>query len=105
MAPTNPPPQPPACVAEEAYEIVRKEGRGKYSEVFSGVQQPSGEQCIIKILKPVKKKKIKREIKVRPPPFFPLGVCCRVACGGFNSRTWQVKGREGSVAVEQGWGG
>lgn len=50
--------------SQEAYEIVRKEGRGKYSEVFSGVQQPSGEQCIIKILKPVKKKKIKREIKI-----------------------------------------
>lgn len=92
---------------QDNYEILRKVGRGKYSEVFEGVnvaalgQQPSqqqqqqsssssapaaasatssstdppiagpgritqsvGEKCIIKVLKPVKKKKIKREIKI-----------------------------------------
>ena len=52
--------------AQERYEIVRKLGRGKYSEVFEGVvvdtTPPS--KCVIKILKPVKKKKIKREIKI-----------------------------------------
>lgn len=40
-----------------------KVGRGKYSEVFEGIST-SNERCIIKILKPVKKKKIKREIKI-----------------------------------------
>jgi len=46
------------------YEIVRKVGRGKYSEVFEGVNINNNEKCIIKILKPVKKKKIRREIKI-----------------------------------------
>ena len=39
-------------------------GRGKYSEVFEGVNVSTNTRCIIKILKPVKKKKIKREIKI-----------------------------------------
>jgi len=49
---------------QENYEVIRKIGRGKYSEVFDGVSVVSGERCVIKILKPVKKKKIKREIKI-----------------------------------------
>ena len=44
--------------------MVRKVGRGKYSEVFEGVRVADGMKVIIKILKPVKKKKIKREIKI-----------------------------------------
>ncbi|KAH8925429.1 Pkinase-domain-containing protein [Atractiella rhizophila] len=48
----------------ENYEIVKKVGRGKYSEVFQGVDLEHGNTCVIKVLKPVKKKKIKREIKV-----------------------------------------
>ncbi|KAK9473776.1 casein kinase II subunit alpha [Dipodascopsis tothii] len=46
------------------YEIVRKMGRGKYSEVFEGVNVVNQQKCVIKVLKPVKKKKIKREIKI-----------------------------------------
>jgi len=103
---------------QEGYEVVRKVGRGKYSEVFEvsarrwgeqvarlvgrgcfvcsvhdcgarqsamlpraglpsspmhqqptkrtlqGICVPSNSRCIIKILKPVKKKKIRREIKI-----------------------------------------
>lgn len=50
---------------QDDYEVVRKVGRGKYSEVFEGVRAQAVEQkCIVKILKPVKKKKIKREIKI-----------------------------------------
>ena len=37
--------------------MVRKVGRGKYSEVFEGINVVTNKQCIIKILKPVKKKK------------------------------------------------
>jgi len=37
--------------------VVRKVGRGKYSEVFEGINVVTNKQCIIKILKPVKKKK------------------------------------------------
>ena len=73
--------------SQDHYEIVRKVGRGKYSEVsatlddlltpetrphannpdrkvFEGVHIVNDEKCIIKVLKPVKKKKIKREIKI-----------------------------------------
>ncbi|XP_022752296.1 casein kinase II subunit alpha-4, chloroplastic-like [Durio zibethinus] len=60
----------PLCTASEFkseqddYEVVRKVGGGKYSEVFEGVHCTDNEKCIIKILKPVKKNKIKREIKI-----------------------------------------
>lgn len=43
---------------QDEYEVVRKVGRGKYSEVFEGVHLTDNEKCIIKILKPVKKKKV-----------------------------------------------
>eukprot|EP00879_Flechtneria_rotunda_P001913 GHRR01002086.1.p1 GENE.GHRR01002086.1~~GHRR01002086.1.p1 ORF type:complete len:363 (+),score=83.34 GHRR01002086.1:291-1379(+) len=49
---------------QDNYEVVRKVGRGKYSEVFEGVCVANNQRCIIKILKPVKKKKIRREIKI-----------------------------------------
>lgn len=46
------------------YEVVKKIGRGKYSEVFAGFNVRNGYKCVVKVLKPVKKKKIKREIKI-----------------------------------------
>ncbi|EGV65517.1 Casein kinase II subunit alpha' [Yamadazyma tenuis] len=46
------------------YEIVNKIGRGKYSEVFEGVNVVNDEPCVIKVLKPVKMKKIYREVKI-----------------------------------------
>jgi casein kinase II subunit alpha len=49
---------------QDNYEVVRKVGRGKYSDVFEGINTLNSEKCIVKILKPVKKKKIKREIKI-----------------------------------------
>lgn len=45
------------CVSSRA-------GRGKYSEVFEGINIVNYQKCVIKVLKPVKKKKIKREIKI-----------------------------------------
>mmetsp|Transcript_30743 Transcript_30743/g.63993 ORF Transcript_30743/g.63993 Transcript_30743/m.63993 type:complete len:102 (-) Transcript_30743:1076-1381(-) len=42
---------------QEDYEVIRKIGRGKYSEVFEGVNVGNNSKCVIKILKPVKKKK------------------------------------------------
>lgn len=50
--------------ALENYEVVRKIGRGKYSEVFEGINIVNYQKCVVKVLKPVKKKKIKREIKI-----------------------------------------
>jgi casein kinase II subunit alpha len=49
---------------QDDYEICKKVGRGKYSEAFLGVHMHSNCKCVIKILKPVMKKKIKREIKI-----------------------------------------
>ncbi len=49
---------------QESYEIIRKIGRGKYSEVFEGMDITTLNKIIIKCLKPVKRKKIKREIKI-----------------------------------------
>jgi len=43
---------------QDDYEVVRKIGRGKYSEVFEGINVNNNERCVIKILKPVKKKKV-----------------------------------------------
>ncbi|WZZ85972.1 hypothetical protein YC2023_114551 [Brassica napus] len=44
---------------QDDYEVVRKVERGKYSEVFEGINMNSNGKCVIKILKTVKKKKIK----------------------------------------------
>ena len=52
------------CSDQDRYEIVCKIGRGKYSEVFEGFNVKEDKKVVIKILKPVKKKKIKREIKI-----------------------------------------
>ncbi|CAI4064034.1 hypothetical protein N7582_002563 [Saccharomyces uvarum] len=46
------------------YEIINKIGRGKYSEVFSGRCVVNNQKCVIKVLKPVKMKKIYRELKI-----------------------------------------
>lgn len=46
------------------YEIISKIGRGKYSEVFQGVNVLNDEPCVVKVLKPVKVKKIYREVKI-----------------------------------------
>ena len=48
----------------ENYSLVRKLGRGKYSEVFQAVDTRNDAKVVIKILKPVNKKKIRREIKI-----------------------------------------
>ncbi|KAJ7647268.1 kinase-like domain-containing protein [Roridomyces roridus] len=48
----------------DRYEVVRRLGGGKYSEVFEGIDTVTSDRCVIKVLKPVAPKKIKREIKV-----------------------------------------
>jgi casein kinase II subunit alpha len=50
--------------SQDNYEIIKKIGRGKYSEVYEGINTANGERIVIKILKPVKKTKIRREIKI-----------------------------------------
>ncbi|OMJ75754.1 hypothetical protein SteCoe_25018 [Stentor coeruleus] len=47
-----------------SYIVHQKLGRGKYSEVFLGTHLPTNKKVVIKLLKPVKKKKIFREVKI-----------------------------------------
>jgi len=49
---------------QDDYEIIKKMGRGKYSEVFEGINILNNQRVVIKVLKPVKKRKIQREIKI-----------------------------------------
>ena len=44
----------------DRYQIIKKVGRGKYSEVFKGIDMKTGEAVSIKYLKPVRFTKIKR---------------------------------------------
>ena len=48
----------------DPYQIQQKLGRGKYSEVFQGVNVENNQPCVIKILKPVRQEKIFRETKI-----------------------------------------
>jgi len=54
----------PTWREQDDYQIIRKIGRGKYSEVFDGMDMKTTTLVVVKILKPVKKKKIQREIKI-----------------------------------------
>jgi len=46
------------------YWITKKLGRGKYSEVYESINANNNEKCVVKVLKPIKKRKIKKEVKV-----------------------------------------
>ena len=75
---------------QDDYQLVRKLGRGKYSEVFEAINVNNNERCVVKILKPVKKKKIKREIKI-----------LENLRGGPNIITLQVRFSDFSSATRQ----
>mmetsp|Transcript_11085 Transcript_11085/g.18572 ORF Transcript_11085/g.18572 Transcript_11085/m.18572 type:complete len:303 (+) Transcript_11085:247-1155(+) len=58
---------------QDDYEFMMKLGRGRYSEVFSAIDLLSNKKVVVKILKPVKRMKVRREIhileNVRGGPF------------------------------------
>ena len=39
------------CSNQDNYQLVRKLGRGKYSEVFEGINVTNNEKVVIKVLK------------------------------------------------------
>ena len=49
---------------QDSYELIRKIGRGKYSDVYEGINSENDNFIVVKVLKPVKKMKIRREIKI-----------------------------------------
>ena len=51
---------------QEDYEIIKKIGRGKYSEVYEGININNDKRVVIKVLKPVKKKENKKRNKNSP---------------------------------------
>jgi casein kinase II subunit alpha len=48
----------------DPYQVNLKLGRGKYSEVYQGVNTFNNQPCVLKILKPVRTEKIFRETKI-----------------------------------------
>lgn len=40
-----------SCRQQDDYQLVRKLGRGKYSEVFEAINITNNEKCVVKILK------------------------------------------------------
>ena len=48
----------------DRFELIGKIGRGKYSEVYEGIDSDNDNRVVVKILKPVKEEKYKREIKI-----------------------------------------
>ena len=48
----------------EPYEVIKKIGSGKYSEVFEGIDSRIDTPVVIKILRPVKVNRYNREIKI-----------------------------------------
>ena len=49
---------------QDDYEFTMKLGRGRYSEVYRAVNLLENRDVVVKILKPVKKLKVRREIKI-----------------------------------------
>ena len=54
----------PKWGSSDIFEVIRSLGRGKYSEVFKGINIQTDQNVAVKVLKPVRKSKIMREIKI-----------------------------------------
>jgi hypothetical protein len=44
--------------------VLQQLGKGKYGEVFEGIDLDAGASCVVKIMRPVKEQRLKREIKI-----------------------------------------
>lgn len=49
---------------QDCYEVTRQLGKGKYGEVYQSVNLGSDETCVIKIMRPVKEHRLRREVKI-----------------------------------------
>lgn len=48
----------------DPYEVIKKLGHGKYSEVFEGIDNRNDSKIVIKLLRPVKPERYSREVKI-----------------------------------------
>lgn len=44
--------------------MLQQLGKGKYGEVFEGIDVDADARCVVKIMRPVKEQRLKREIKI-----------------------------------------
>ncbi len=49
---------------QEDYEVLRQVGKGKYGEVYESHDLRNRSKCVIKIMRPVKEHRLRREIKI-----------------------------------------
>eukprot|EP00878_Enallax_costatus_P010839 GHUV01011319.1.p2 GENE.GHUV01011319.1~~GHUV01011319.1.p2 ORF type:complete len:197 (+),score=47.18 GHUV01011319.1:282-872(+) len=49
---------------QDKYEVLQQLGKGKYGEVFEGLNVKANQRCVVKIMRPVKEQRLKREIKI-----------------------------------------
>lgn len=49
---------------QDKYEVMGQLGKGKYGEVFEGINLEDNGRCVVKIMRPVKEQRLKREIKI-----------------------------------------
>eukprot|EP00927_Polykrikos_kofoidii_P061558 TRINITY_DN56397_c0_g1_i1.p1 TRINITY_DN56397_c0_g1~~TRINITY_DN56397_c0_g1_i1.p1 ORF type:complete len:357 (+),score=46.97 TRINITY_DN56397_c0_g1_i1:53-1123(+) len=49
---------------QDSYGVCRKLGHGRYGEVYQGIKISSGEKIVVKIMKPVQRRRLKREISI-----------------------------------------
>ena len=70
---------------QDDYQIVRKLGRGKYSEVFEAINITNNEKCVIKILK-VRFQVIKSDFLKVDFLYFHHQTCSRIVIATFSIR-------------------
>jgi casein kinase II subunit alpha len=49
---------------QDKYDVLQQLGKGKYGEVFEAINVTNGDRCVVKIMKPVKEARLRREIKI-----------------------------------------
>ncbi|KAL6765036.1 kinase-like domain-containing protein [Haematococcus lacustris] len=49
---------------QDAYEVSKQLGKGKYGEVYASTHLRTKQTCVIKIMRPVKEHRLRREIKI-----------------------------------------